>query len=656
MKTWIANLVRLCGLSCALACTLAFAQDPVEKGTLTIHSLLHAIGEERYEVTRSAAGLSMSVSFEISDRGNRRSGTARLSLKPDLTPLHYELNSRTAQSFTADASAPSKYFAGFGAVPYSVQMMMVRYWAAHGEPRRLSILPANPGANPVEIELAGQDSITLNGKPVTLKRFTIANVLFGREILWLDEQNRLAALMTFAGGLPAEAVRTEYESALPELFRRGVAQQIWTLSEIERQVPPLKSGTFAIAGATLVDGTGAAPVADSVVLVRDGRILAAGPRRQVSIPAGTPVVDAAGQTLLPGLWEMHIHFSGVEFGPALLAAGITTARDCGGEFDFLVAERDHIQKEHGLGPRLLLAGLVDASGPDGFGAIFADTPEEARAVVDRYHAAGFEQMKLYTFLKPDVIQALSAEAHGLGMTVTGHVPRSVTTFQGVESGMDMINHLTGVYQAMRVPGTNDPIDFDSDRVHTALQFFKEHHTVIDPTASWGEMAGHTKDVEVASFEPGNSTAPYTLSSKFINLGGAAAESDRFHARMRESEAVIRSLHRAGITIVPGSDTGLVGYGLLRELELYVQAGMTPMEAIQSATIVSARAMKLDRESGTVAAGKRADLILVDGDPLANISNLRKVSRVVTAGRLYDSASLWNSVGFHPRPPVASAAR
>jgi imidazolonepropionase-like amidohydrolase len=102
-----------------------------------------------------------------------------------------------------------------------------------------------------------------------------------------------------------------------------------------------------------------------------------------------------------------------------------------------------------------------------------------------------------------------------------------------------------------------------------------------------------------------------------------------------------------VTIVPGSDTGLVGYGLHREIELYVEAGMTPLEAIQSATIVSARAMGLDKETGTVEAGKRADLILVEGNPLADIRDLRKVSRVIVGGRMYDPAKLWESVGFHP---------
>ena len=121
--------------------------------------------------------------------------------------------------------------------------------------------------------------------------------------------------------------------------------------------------------------------------------------------------------------------------------------------------------------------------------------------------------------------------------------------------------------------------------------------------------------------------------------------DQMKARLSQTLAVIGALHRAGVPIVPGSDTGLVGYGLHREIELYVQAGMTPLEAIQSATIVSARAMMLDRDSGTIEAGKRADLIVVDGDPLRNIRVLRRVNRVVTDGRVYDAAALWRSVGF-----------
>jgi hypothetical protein len=191
------------------------------------------------------------------------------------------------------------------------------------------------------------------------------------------------------------------------------------------------------------------------------------------------------------------------------------------------------------------------------------------------------------------------------------------------------------------------LDLNSEQARKAIQFFQQHNTVIDPTASWGEMAGRSKDMDIPSFEPGIAKAPYTLATKFMSLGAPASESVRVHRQMEQTEAVIGALHKAGIPIVAGSDTGLLGYGLYRELELYVKAGMTPLEAIQTATIVPARVMNLASESGSIEPGKRADLILVDGNPLENISDIRKVIKVVAHGRMYDSAALWKSVGFQP---------
>ncbi len=517
------RLIR--GLLCLLPALLRAQDVPVEKGVFTLHLIQHTIGEERYEISRAPdSSLLVKITSEQADRGNQRNVTAALRLNRDLTPAHFELKSRAASSVSVDGStvtvreddrersfaAPQRYFVGFGSAPFSVQMMMLRYWLAHGKPAQLPILRAGAGAPDARIEFAGRDTIEAGGKTIRLDRYTIGNLQFGREILWMDPAGNLAAAMTFAGGLPVEAVRSDYEPVFEQLFGAGVAEQMRILAAFEREVPPVRTGAFAIAGATLFEATGRAPVPDSVVIVRDGRIAAAGPRNTTVIPKGMDVIDASGQTLLPGLWEMHTHYSGVEFGPAYLAAGVTTARDCGGEFDFLVAARDAIDKRHALGPRLLLAGLVDAGGPAGFGAVFADTPEDARAVVARYKAAGFEQIKLYTFLKPDVIAVLTSEAHRNGMTVTGHVPAALNAMQGVEAGMDQINHLNYVSRMMREPG--------------AIQFFKDHHTVVDPTAGWGEMAGHTRDLDVASFEPGIAKAPYALFAKFTSMGAPAAGS------------------------------------------------------------------------------------------------------------------------------------
>ena len=632
---------------------------PTVHGSFTIHMILHAIGEEQYDLTTNADGTkTLTTTFGYSDRGRQTSIPATLTVTKDERPLTLEVKGTSPVTMTATGPmttleikgasvttpTPAVRAAIVGPTPFALQMMMMRAWHARGEPRQLGLLSLNPKAEPLEIVRVGRDVITISGRKIPFDRYTVNHLMFGREILWTTADGDLAAAMTFAGGLPLEAVRTEFESQLLELYRAGVAQEMANLQAVGRDLPPLRSGTYAIAGATLIDATGRPPIADAVVVVRDNRIAAAGPRATTSIPTGVAVIDGKGQTLLPGLWEMHTHASGVEFGPAHLAAGITTARDCGGELDFLVAVRDAIRNDHAIGPRMLLAGLIDAGGPRAFGHVTAETPEEAVAAVQRYHAAGFEQIKLYTYLSPEVVKVIAEEAHRLGMTVTGHVPMALTTKAGIEAGMDQINHLNYATSLLRAPGATGAPDLTSDSAKQGIQFLLDHHTVVDPTSSWGEMGSHSKDVPLESFEPGILTAPAILDAKFRGMEGNAT-ADQMHARMAQTEAVIMALFRAGVPIVPGSDTGLVAFGLHRELEIYVEAGMTPLEAIQAATIVSARAMGLDKDSGTVEAGKRADLILVDGDPLKDIRNLRRVTRVIADGRVYDAAALWRSVGF-----------
>jgi imidazolonepropionase-like amidohydrolase len=632
-------------------------------GSFAIHLILHAIGEEQYDIAANADGTeTLTTTFEYTDRGNKRTTTATLTSTAEARPLGLEVKGSApltikvdgattvvqARDATRSLPTPPAWTAVAGPSPFALQMMMMRAWRARGEPRQLALVSSTADPEPLEIVRIGRDEVSVAGRRTTLERYTVDHLMFGREILWTTADGDLAAAMTFAGGLPMEAVRSDLEPAFADLYRAGVAQEIANLDAIGRAVPPLRTGTYAIDGATLVDATGAPPIADAVVLVRDGRIAAAGARSAVNVPRGTPVIDGKGQTLLPGLWEMHTHASGVEFGPALLAAGITTARDCGGEFDYLVAARDAVAQRGAVGPRLLLAGLVDAGGARAFGHVTAETADEGRAAVARYHAAGFEQIKLYTFLSPDVVSAIAAEAHRLGMTVTGHVPQALSTKAGIEAGMDQINHLNYVTSMLRAPGVTGAPDLQSDVAREAIRFLLEHHTVVDPTAGWGEMASHARDVDVASFEPGILASPAVVDAKFRGMGGQTT-AEQMRARTAQTLAVIGALHKAGVPIVPGSDTGLVGYGLHREIELYVQAGMTPLEAIQSATIVSARAMQLEKELGTIEAGKRADLILVDGDPLKDITALRRVRTVVTGGRAYDAGALWRTVGFRPFP-------
>lgn len=297
---------------------------------------------------------------------------------------------------------------------------------------------------------------------------------------------------------------------------------------------------------------------------------------------------------------------------------------------------------------------MDGDGDAALGVIRANTPEEARKVVNRYKSAGFEQIKIYSSVKPEVVAAITAEAHRLGLTVTGHVPIEMIATEAVEAGMDQLNHVSFLPPVMLPedaepePGKPPPlVNIESTEAKRAVEFFKKHGTVIDPTIALKELDLHSIDAPVAAFEPGVLKVARELTAQLNNRGVPPADAAITRAIFEQYLAIIGALHRAGVPLIAGTDQSVPGHSLHRELELYVRAGFTPMEAIQAATIVPARVMKLEKEVGTIEAGKRADLIILDGNPLESISNIRKVRSVITRGRLYDCAQLWQSVGFSP---------
>ncbi len=397
-------------------------------------------------------------------------------------------------------------------------------------------------------------------------------------------------------------------------------------------VAPTAEGAFALSGAIVIDGTGKPALDDAVVAVNNGRITAVGPRASTTIPNGTRVIDVKGKTITPGLWEMHAHAAQIEWAPAYLGAGVTTMRDMGGETVFLTAFRDAIASGKGIGPRLLLAGLVDGDQAEAFGAVTAKTPEQGRTVVDRYHAAGFEQMKLYTLLSPDIAAAIVARAHELKMTVTGHVPTSLGITRAVEAGMDHVAHM---------PLNGDPASPEAKRV---IALLAQRRTVIDPTLPWNELLGHAPATTIESFEPGFALAPQPLTFSYRSVTNNVDEATAA-SRMNNQLALVKAMHEAGVPIVAGTDAGIPGHSLLRSLELYVRAGLTPMEALRSATAVAAKSMGMDGEAGTIEPGKRADLLILDANPLTDIANIRKSRFVVAAGRMYQTADAWRAAGF-----------
>jgi len=650
----------------------------VERGTFVLHLHKRPTGKETYEIRRDGDDLVLKADYENTDRGRKEPLTATLRLRDGRTPERFEVKGETSRFTQIDSEVrvegrtaavregkntthrpvPDRFFCAGGFAPVSVQMMLIRDWErAHGA-GPLETLPSGS----VTIEKRGRDTVEIAGKRVELDRYSVGGVIWGRETLWFDPERKLVAAVTLDAEFNRfEAIREGFEPALPTFVARSAADGMAVLAGLADRFSPKRTGPLAIVGATLIDGTGAEPLEDAVVIVDGDRIAAAGPRARVSIPPGAQVLEARKQAVLPGLWEMHAHFTQVEWGPVYLAAGVTTARDCANEFEFITAARDAIAAGRGLGPRLLSAGIIDGEGPTTTGVDIATTSEQAMALVRRYAEAGFLQIKLYSSLKPELVADIAREAHRLGLSVTGHIPRGMDARLAIESGMDQINHITSIVNEMitKEPDASKKkaasFDFDrmireidpgSERARKLIGVLKEHGTVIDPTIAIYELTSYPPG---RAPEPGLAKVAPELAGPLRSMGARIAPAmERFlDERFRKFVEWVGVLHKAGVPIVAGTDQAVPGHSLHRELELYVKAGMTPMEAIRSATIVPARAMKLDREAGTIEAGKRADLILVAGRPDREISDIRKVKTVIAAGRAYDCAELWKSVGFRP---------
>jgi imidazolonepropionase-like amidohydrolase len=629
---------RVAALALALAVVLAPAapQAPTHSGVIVVSLLERTIGRETYTLTPVGRGFEFSSEMDLVERGGPLHVESAMQLDSSFAPLRFRASGRSYRfvnvdvdvevsgasarvrnlADTRDVQLPEHYFTAQSYAPLAARALLVRYWESHGRPARIDVLPGSP-SRPVTVEFRGEDVVRVAGRDARLRRYTVSGVVWGRESVWIDDRDQFAAITSRIHIMALEGVREDLVDAWPALQASDIRDRMADLAglaEVQAR-GAVATGAYALAGGRVVDGLGGAPIEDAIVVVEHGVITAVGPRASVTVPAGARTIDATGTTITPGLWDLHGHVSQIEWAPAYLAAGVTSVRDMGGEAAFLTAFRDALAAGRAVGPRLLLAGLVDADSDRALGAVAASTPEAGRAVVDRYHAMGFDQMKLYSLLEPDVVRAITARAHELGMTVTGHVPTSLGLAGAIDAGMDQVAHMPG--------GSADLIDTLVAR-----------GVAIDPTLPWGELLGHAPETPIEAFEPGIASIDPALEMNYRSVTTRSTAAS-VAAGQQRTLALVKRLHDAGVPIVAGTDGAVPGYSLLRNLELFVAAGLTPMEAIQAATVVPARVMGLAGSAGTIEVGKRADLLVLDANPLDDIANIRRARWVASNGVLYD---------------------
>lgn len=665
------NLQKM-ALIVLLAVTCLRGEQPATSGAFVLHKFAKAIGRESYSIARQGETYTLTSHFEFTDRGARVPlETTFIARASGMTPVSYQAKGKSSRFSDMDDavaiqgdrvlvtqsgskqefSAAGDWFITDGYSPVAMQEQMMRWWLAHHQPEDFIVYPTH-----ARVRIASAGTLDLNGH--AMHGYTVAGLIWGQESLWMDEAQNLTALVsTDAEFDHFEAVREAYEPMLGTFIAEAVKSDLAALARLTASASVPRPDRLAIVGATLENSTGAQPVPDSVILIEHGVITAAGPRAQVHVPQGATVLDASGKFVIPGLWDMHAHYEQVEWGPIYLAAGVTTVRDVGNEFDFIRTIHDELDHpDHAaVGPHLEFAGVIDGSGPISLGAVTADTAQQAVAWVEKYKTAGARQIKIYSSVKPEIVKAITAAAHARGMTVTGHIPEGMTAMDGVNDGMDQINHLQylapyferGPQSAEGKPDRSkapEP-DLDGARAKEVTAFLQQHHTVLDPTVALYEVFGHV--VPLDQLEPGVDHLPPQLKAGLDSPPASRDKQPAIETRWRIILGMLRRLHAGGIPMVAGTDQAIPGYSLHREIELYAQAGFTPLEALQAATIQAARAVGVEKDSGSIEAGKRGDVLLLDADPLADIHNSRRVWRTVAAGVVYEPAPLWRSVDFTP---------
>jgi len=649
--------------------TTAFAQQSVRHHFLTI-------GEKSGEqvVTTEVDG-SLTIDFEFSDRGRG----------PD-TETHVRLDAQgfpTVVSITGVNYAKGEIEETFlregsdGAWQSDIESGSSDsadthfFWPANGPPELTAILAralladddgeiALLPSGTARIDELDERAVTgPDGAEQTITLYAISGLGDSPTYVWLDAEQNL-----FGADYGWFAITPEgWDDSFRVMKQAQEEVEGERLVEASARLQTELGGLVAITNVNVFDSLAGTLETGKTVYVMDGLFSsiedAANP-----IPEDAEVIDGAGMTMLPGLWDMHAHVSATNYFN-YLAFGITNIRDMANDPDFIIRTRRDLLSGALAGPDIYPLGFIDKdtefAAPTG---MLADTLEEALGFVDYYARHGFVGIKLYSSILPEWVAPIAEYAHSLGMTVQGHVPAYMLATEAIEAGYDEITHInmamldilgaddvdTRTPQRFTVPGSQGGgIDLDGERMARLVAVMKAHGTAIDPTLGIfqdmflntpGEFAtSHAATAE--HYPPGVRRG--SLSSRGRNYG----DEESYARAAATAAAMVKRFYDEGITVLAGTDNIPWGFALLYELRAYVDAGIPPAAVLQLATIGASEHMGLDQSLGSITRGKRAHFVLVDGNPLEDMTALLR-SRIIFKGQvMYSAEELLREQGYQP---------
>jgi hypothetical protein len=611
----------------------------------------------------TARGNDLAVDFEYTDRGRGPKTHTVMKLRDAMPVLTQTtgndyLKQKVEERFaiengtatwknTAESGqdAPGKLYASMYGPPEETGVLANALLRSGGK------LPLAGGG---EASIRKVGDATLRGTHVTA--YEISGFGLSPFEVWLDDANHFFA----AGGSWFMTIREGFEGDTKQLIDAQDASERERGKVLAATLTHRPQNDRLVVTNARVFDPRTGGIADGMTIVVEGnRIVSVSPGTAVT-PTGE-VIDARGKTALPGLWDMHVHLGETD---AVLdiASGITSARDLGNDTDTLLELKRKIESGEAIGPRLVLAGLIDGRGPyQGPTKFLVDNEDEGRAAIDFFASHGYEALKIYSSIKPELVPFLARYAHEKGFRVQGHIPAGMTASQAVDAGYDEIQHANMLFLNFwpEVKETRTParftevanralnLDLNSAEVRAFLEKLKAHSVAIDPTVNVFEGMFTARAGSISpSFAMVADRLPPQVRRGLLT-GGLPVPDGKdtdYRASFQRMLDLVKVAHDAGITIVAGTDD-FAGFALHRELELYVLAGIPPADVLRIATLVPAQLLKREKDLGTIEPGKLADFILVDGDPTLNISDIRKVSTVVKDGKVYDSKAVYAALGI-----------
>jgi len=531
---------------------------------------------------------------------------------------------------------------------------------------------AAAGDKGVDLLPTGHASITIgqrvqiNGPngPKTVKLAFIRGYGFAPAPVWLDGDNHYFGNAGVISLLPEG-----YEASGPKLKTiqdRATAAMVRAVAH--QFLSPANRTPTLIDHVLVFDSVAGQYLPDRAVLIAGGKVAAMGLAGSIKPPPGTVTIDGRGKTLTPGLWDSHQHVGDDWNLLQNVATGITNYRSPGTTIDDALSIYKRRAAGDLLAPDGKISVIIDRKDPlAAQGALTVSSAAEAIAAVDKIKAAGLWGVKFYTSMNPAWIAPAAAEAHKLGLHVHGHVPAGMRPLDAVRAGYDEVTHINFILmQAMpqevvdksntaaRLEGParyGKDVDLDSPAMKAFYAELAQRQTIIDPTLTvWEPLMTSDGSAISPEYAPFAGIAPPAVVRGWKIAGYPLSEGltrDDYRRSFAKMVGLVGKLHEAGVRIVAGTD----GYGLelVRELELYQQAGLSNAQALQTATIIPARMTGMADRTGSIAPGKTADIILVDGDVSKDLANLRHVDTVFLDGYRLSGDALRQASGLNGMP-------